>query len=101
MHDVMLKNKWIMCCFATLQICILGMSDLFAMEIELMTNVCMVLSNNLVLGPKNFQTRKNSAWIYCGINEWQKKAQRDRITFFSCDTLALRWIHFFLLQGLC
>ncbi len=55
MYDAMLKNEWIMCCFALLLRCSLGMSDFFAMEIKLMTNVCMVLSNNLVLRPQKTQ----------------------------------------------
>lgn len=38
MHDEMLKNEWIMCCFAMLLRCSFGMSDLFAMENKLMTN---------------------------------------------------------------
>ncbi len=81
MHDEMLKNEWIMCCFALLLRCSLGMSDLFAMEIKLMTNLCMVLSNNLFLRPENFQTQINSAWICCGIVSGRRKLRETESLF--------------------
>lgn len=68
--------------------CSLGMSDLFAMEIKLMTNLCMVLSNNLVLRPENFQTWKTSAWIYCGIMSGRRK-RRETESLFSLTSQQL------------